>query len=171
MKSLVFARFRGVFCCLLSAALLWFCLWLGACAGKESPGPAAQTAGRAAAAADGADSVTARHLQFLSACGWEAEGPVAVETLRVPAEWNETWAAYNRLQLAQGFDLRSYAGRTLEKYVYNIKNDPAAAKGERVLANVLEADGQIVGGDLCAPALAGFLHGFHGETDGYDQAG
>ena len=117
------------------------------------------------------DGVCGRHLRFLADCGWAAAGPVSVETVRVPKPLNAIYETYNRLQLAQGFDLRPYAGRTLEKYVYTVENDPAAAAGETVCANILEADGEIVGGDICAPAPDGFIHGFHGETDGYDQTG
>ncbi len=123
-------------------------------------------------AEDAAESrVAARHLQFLADCGWMAEGPVAVEFLYVPAAFGAVYENYNRLQQAGGFDLRPHAGKTIKKYVYTVTNDPAAAKGETVFANVLEAEGRIVGGDISSTAIDGFMHGFHGETDGYDQTG
>ena len=33
------------------------------------------------------------------------------------------------------------------------------------------ADGRVIGGDVCSVRLDGFMCGFHGETDGNDQAG
>ena len=151
---------------LLCAGLALLCLFAFLlCSGRSVPAK-----GRAAGARTAAESggVTGRHLRFLAECGFTAEGPVTVETLRIPAAFNAVYADYNRLQLAQGFDLRPFAGRTVEKYVYEIEG---GAAGNGLFANVLEADGRIVGGDVCDPSPNGCLRGFHGETDGYDQTG
>lgn len=163
------------FVCRERGAALCFVLFLTCCLmlffGAKQLFFKEEHSGTARVADAAGNDAAARHLRFLAECGWTAEGPVSVEELRVPAVFGAVYENYNRLQLAEGFDLRPYAGKTIKKYVYTVTNDPAAAKDEIVVANVLEAEGRIVGGDICTPAVDGFMHGFHGETDGYDQTG
>ena len=96
---------------------------------------------------------------FLKNYGWEID-PVPIETvkLEVPSHFNDVWHGYNDLQLSQGFDLRTYQGKTLTRYTYLVKNHPTKEDGVRV--NILTYKNEIVGGDICTVALNGFMHGF-----------
>ena len=115
------------------------------------------------------DAVVRRHVAFLNACGWRVRPePLSVVAVRIPAVFGPVYERYNRLQLAQGCDLSAYKGRLVVKYVYELVSYPGAAEGD-VYANVLEADGAVIGGDISSVRIDGFMHGFHGETDGYDQ--
>lgn len=117
-----------------------------------------------------ADAVVERHLVFLASCGWRVSSqPPAVETVDIPLAFGDVYERYNRLQTAQGFDLAPYKGCTVKKYVYGILSYPGERDGS-VRANVLEYGGRVIGGDISAVRIDGFMHGFRGETDGYDPS-
>ena len=98
-------------------------------------------------------------IAFLSQFGWEADPAVLEETtVRIPAEFDKVFAAYNELQREQGLDLTSHAGKTVERYTYRITNYEGY-EGE-VHANLLVFRGHVIGGDICSADASGFLHGF-----------
>lgn len=115
------------------------------------------------AAAVGTDAFQADtpegRLSFLKSFGWEAEEtPTLVKEITVPKTFDEVYTRYNEeIQLPEGYDLRRYAGKQVTLYVYRILNYPTE---EEVTANLLVADGKVVGGDLCSVRLDGFMHGF-----------
>ena len=64
-------------------------------------------------------------MAFLEQFGWTvAEEPVQTQKVRVPEDPSEVFLRYNDLQLSQGYDLLSYSGKTLTRYVYQITNYP-----------------------------------------------
>ena len=64
-------------------------------------------------------------VAFLEQFGWTvAEEPVQTQKVRVPEDPSEVFLRYNDLQLSQGYDLLSYSGKTLTRYVYQITNYP-----------------------------------------------
>lgn len=102
-------------------------------------------------------------VAFLERNGWQVEEtPVFVGTVRIPAELDEVYREYNQIQLGQGFDLRKYQGKEVERYQYMVLNYPNFS-GE-VRANLLVMDGKIIGGDICSLQLDGFMHGILKET-------
>lgn len=105
-------------------------------------------------------------LSFLASWGWQAEEePLEMREVLIPAEFDDVYLRYNEVQIAQGMDLRPFAGRTCSQWVYRVTNHPS---GQEVRASLLVLDGHIVGGDLSTAELGGFLTGFSGE--GGEQA-
>lgn len=96
-------------------------------------------------------------IAYLAAYGWEVEEePVQTQEVRVPTDPNEVFQRYNDLQKSQGFDLDALAGKSLKRYVYEIKNYPG---GEGTYyATILVYKNQVVGGDVCSAEKGGVMH-------------
>ncbi len=98
-------------------------------------------------------------VAFLTSFGWDASSqPVAAEEVRIPDEFDETFAKYNELQKSQSYDLENYKGKRVKRYTYEITNYPTGEQG--IVANLLVYQDSIIGGDICSPTLNGFMHGF-----------
>ena len=98
-------------------------------------------------------------VQFLSSFGWEvATSPVQTSQVRIPEASNQVFARYNALQQTQGYDLTPYAGKTVMRYVYTVKNYPGAT--EPVYATLLISGNQVIGGDITDTAPTGLMQGF-----------
>ena len=98
-------------------------------------------------------------IRFLASFGWEVvTSPAETSQVRIPAETNEVFDRYNALQKAMGYDLAPYAGKTVMRYVYTIKNYPGAT--EPVYATILIANNQIIGGDITDTSATGKIQGF-----------
>ena len=97
-------------------------------------------------------------VQFLKDFGWEvAASPKESGQVRIPEQSTEVFDRYNALQKSQGYDLSQYAGKTVMRYVYEIKNYPGAT--EPVYAMVLVYKNQIIGGDITDTAAKGKVQG------------
>lgn len=106
-------------------------------------------------------STHSERMSFVSQFGWEVdEEPVEVCEVIIPAEFDETYTAYNEIQKAQGFDLTAYAGMRVKRWTYGIKNYPEYENKNCVRINILVYEGIVVGGDVCSVELDGFMHGF-----------
>ena len=100
-------------------------------------------------------------MAFLSQYGWKVdEEPVSVQEVIIPAEFNDTYTAYNEIQKAQGFDLSTYAGTRVKRWTYIVKNYTGYENNDCIRANVLVYEGLVVGGDICSVELDGFMHSF-----------
>lgn len=98
-------------------------------------------------------------IQFLSSFGWEvASSPTETGQVRIPSETSEVFSRYNSLQLSQGYDLTDYQGKTVMRYVYQIKNYPGAT--EPVYATLLISSNQVIGGDITDTSANGVVQGF-----------
>jgi hypothetical protein len=98
-------------------------------------------------------------VRFLASFGWEVvTSPAETSQVRIPAESSPVFARYNSLQKTMGYDLTPYAGKTVMRYVYTIKNFPGAT--EPVYATVLICDDKIIGGDITYTAATGKIQGF-----------
>ena len=98
-------------------------------------------------------------VKFLENLGWEiAASPVESGQVRIPEEMSEVFDRYNRLQKTQGYDLSTYAGKNVMRYVYKVENYPDAT--EPVYATVLVYKNQIVGGDITDTSPGGKVQGF-----------
>ena len=101
-------------------------------------------------------------LQFLAAFGWEvATSPVESGQVRVPADSSEVFDRYNALQKTMGYDLTQFAGKTVMRYVYKIKNFPGATAD--VYATILISNNQVIGGDITDTSATGKMQGFAKE--------
>ncbi len=98
-------------------------------------------------------------IRFLASFGWEVvTSPAETSQVRIPAESSAVFDRYNALQKAMGYDLAPYAGKTVMRYVYTIKNYPGAT--EPVYATILIANNQVIGGDITDTAATGKIQGF-----------
>ncbi len=103
-------------------------------------------------------------VAFLKSFGWDVTtSPVESSQVRIPAESNEVFDRYNQLQKSQGYDLSTYAGKTVMRYVYKINNYPNAT--EPVYATLLVYKNQIIGGDVTDTAAKGVVRGFKMPTE------
>ena len=95
-------------------------------------------------------------LQFLQDLGWEVtQTPTQSGQVRIPKEANEVFDRYNALQKSQGYDLSSYAGKTVMRYVYQINNYPGAT--DPVYATLLVYKNKIIGGDITDTSAKGVI--------------
>ena len=102
-------------------------------------------------------------VQFLNSFGWEVtSSPIQTSQVRIPAESSEVFARYNALQKTMGYDLSAYAGKTVMRYVYTVKNYPGAK--DPVYATLLISGNQVIGGDITDTAPTGLMQGFQ-KTD------
>ena len=98
-------------------------------------------------------------VQFLNSFGWEVtSSPIQTSQVRIPAESSEVFTRYNALQKTMGYDLSAYAGKTVMRYVYTVKNYPGAT--EPVYATLLISGNQVIGGDITDTAPTGLMQGF-----------
>ena len=110
----------------------------------------------------GADiSVTSNEdrVQFLTGHGWEVVvSPAETSQVRIPEQSSEVFERYNTLQKTMGYDLSEYAGKTVMRYVYTVKNYPGAT--EPVYATILVANNQVIGGGITDTSANGKIQGF-----------
>lgn len=100
-----------------------------------------------------------QRIEFLHQFGWQVqEEPVEIGEVSIPAEFNETYEAYNEIQKAQGLDLSEYCAQSCKRWSYEVLNYPGQTQGVR--ANLLVLDGKVIGGDISSVELDGFMHGF-----------
>ena len=130
---------------------------LGAAFGVVEAVPAAPVS--SVAAADGSDIRTnADRVAYLESLGWlTAAQPSAEEALTLPTKFDEAYQAYLTLQRSQGFDLEKYAGETIKRYTYQVKNYPGLQ--ENIWACLLICKHQIIGGEI-----------FCNQGDGFTQS-
>lgn len=129
---------------------------LAVCLGGSGKAPAQEQA--PAAAADGIRTNEDR-IAYLQSYGWQvSEEPTQMQEVRIPTETNEVFTRYNDLQISQGFDLTEFAGKTVKRYVYEVKNHP----GDDGIwyATVLVYKNNVIGGDVASADQKGVMHGF-----------
>ena len=96
-------------------------------------------------------------VQFLRDLGWEVTNtPTESSQVRIPQEMSDVYRRYNALQQSQGYDLSTYAGKNVLRYVYQINNYPGAT--QPVYATLLVYKGKIIGGDITNTAAGGKIH-------------
>ena len=115
-------------------------------------GQATETAAPSVSTNDG-------RVRFLTDLGWEvASSPTESGQVKIPSSSSEVFERYNALQKSQGYDLSRYAGKTVMRYVYKIKNYPGAT--DPVYATLLIYKDQIIGGDVTDTGAKGVIRGF-----------
>ena len=98
-------------------------------------------------------------VAFLEQFGWQLQPePIQTQQVRVPEDPSEVFLRYNDLQLSQGYDLLTYSGKTLTRYVYQITNYPGT--DGVYFATLLVYNDAVVGGDVASSRQNGVMHGF-----------
>ena len=140
--------FKKVMLALAAVAALILAIVLLAGEGSD----ATQTAAPALSGNDG-------RVKFLTDFGWDVTTtPTESSQVKIPEETSEVFDRYNALQKSQGYDLSKYAGKTVMRYVYKIKNYPGAT--DPVYATLLIYKDQIIGGDITDTSAKGVIRGF-----------
>ena len=96
-------------------------------------------------------------VEFLNKQGLIVEPDPQREKITIPAEFNAAFTEYNELQKQQGFDLSTYAGETCTAYTYRVTNYEGST--DTVLAQLFVYRNRVIGGDIHATAMDGFMHG------------
>lgn len=100
----------------------------------------------------------AHRIEFLQSLGWEvSEEPIEEKVIVIPQEFSNVYTSYNKLQIAQGYDLSQYCGLEATIYTYSIYN--YSGYTGRVVADLYILNHEIIGGDVHSLALDGFMHG------------
>ena len=98
-------------------------------------------------------------IQFLKDFGWEVTtSPTQTGQVKIPAQTSEVFDRYNNLQKSQGYDLTSYAGKNVMRYVYEVNNYPGAT--QPVYATLLVYKDKVIGGDVTDTGAKGQIRGF-----------
>ena len=98
-------------------------------------------------------------VRFLTDKGWDVvPAPAETTQVRIPKQPDPVYERYNALQKSQGFDLNTYAGKNVMRYVYEIRNFPGTSS--QVYATLLVSDGKIIGGDITDRSDRGQVQGF-----------
>ena len=144
-------RWRGL---IAGAAVL--VLALGAVgAGSVLARDARETAGLAAPFKVRSDE---DRVAYLTGLGWQvAREPAAVEDVLIPETFDPSYDEYLALQEAQGFDLTAYAGKTVQRYTYQVFNYPGLQ--EDIWASLLVYRTTVIGGEIACASGDGFLQG------------
>jgi hypothetical protein len=103
-------------------------------------------------------------VQFLKDLGWDVTTtPTESGEVKIPAETSEVFDRYNSLQKSQGYDLTTYAGKLVMRYVYQVNNYPGAT--EPVYATLLIYKNQVIGGDVTDTSAKGVVRGLQMAPD------
>lgn len=99
-----------------------------------------------------------QRVEYLRSWGWTVDSePVETLQLMMPDPLPEEYAAYNELQLAQGFDLSQCCGKPLVRYTYRVTNYPG--RRENVQVNLYLCEGLPAAGDVICSGKDGFQSG------------
>ena len=97
-------------------------------------------------------------VAYLESCGWlVGEEAANQEDIRLPDVFDDSYEAYLTLQESQGFDLTQYAGKTIQRYTYAVKNFPGLQ--ENSWASLLLYQDQVIGGEVYSNQGDGFMQG------------
>ena len=120
--------------------------------GEETPTAATTAVTTAPTGNDG-------RVQFLKDFGWEVTAsPTQTGQVKIPTQTSEVFDRYNNLQKSQGYDLTSYAGKSVMRYVYEVNNYPGAT--QPVYATLLVYKDKVIGGDVTDTGAKGQIRGF-----------
>ena len=98
-------------------------------------------------------------VQFLKDFGWDVTtSPTQTGQVKIPDQTTEVFERYNNLQKSQGYDLSSYAGKNVMRYVYQVNNYPGTT--QPVYATLLVYKDEVIGGDVTDTAAGGKIRGF-----------
>lgn len=91
------------------------------------------------------------------------EAPIEEYKTRIPKEFDAVYQDYNKIQLAQGFDLLRYRGKKVTRYTYAVLNYPPKSETElyeKVYLNLIVCKNRVIGGDISTTEHGGFVRTF-----------
>ena len=95
-------------------------------------------------------------VKFLQDMGWDVkETPVEAGKVKLPRKNTAVYERYNNLQKSQGYDLSPYGGKSVLRFVYEVKS----TAGSPILATLLVYKDQVIGGDVTDTAAGGKIRG------------
>lgn len=98
-------------------------------------------------------------VSFLKSFGYSSdEKAIQIEEVIIPATFDEKYVKYNEMQKISGFNLEEYAGKTVKKYTFRLREYPDTK--DEVIANILVYNDRVIGGDISSTTFGGFQHGF-----------
>ncbi len=99
-----------------------------------------------------------QRVALLESYGWNVEPePVGEREVQIPKTFDDTYQAYNAIQLGQGLDLTPFQGKRADLYTYGLVNYPTGEEG--VMANLLIRRNRLIAADISSANTEGFVHG------------
>ena len=100
----------------------------------------------------------AERVAYLESYGWiVTPEAAAAEDIRLPDTFDASYDDYLALQKEQGFDLEAYAGKTIQRYTYQVTNYPGLQ--ENIWACLLLYKKEVIGGEVYCSQGDGFMQG------------
>lgn len=100
---------------------------------------------------------------FLASLGWECDAGAETQKRMKLADCSTgSMKEYNDMQRVCGYDLSPYVGKTVDIYTLPITNYPDGNR--QVYAVLFLRKGHLIGGDLHAAALDGFMIGLESRS-------
>ena len=100
---------------------------------------------------------TEDRIAYLSELGWVCDpDSEQCREICLPESFGRVLSDYNELQLADGFDLSRYAGKTCTQYIYTLENHAGSIT---VYAVLYIYHDRVIGGDIHTAVLDGYMHG------------
>ena len=97
-------------------------------------------------------------VALLESYGWKVDAePRGEREVQIPKTFDDTYQAYNAIQLEQGLDLTPYQGKRATLYTYELTEYPSGEEG--VTANLLIRKNKLIAADVSAAEADGFVHG------------
>lgn len=95
---------------------------------------------------------------FLHEQGWEIDRSTEEhKTVIIPEVLEGVMEEYNRMQLAQEYDLSRHLGEKCEQYTYELTNYPGY--DGKVFITIYVQGREIIAGDIHTTSIDGFMHG------------
>ncbi len=96
--------------------------------------------------------------EYLSGFGWEIDlSSESSQKIILPEDFGKTMESYVKMQNEQGYDFSSCSGLECTQYTYVVTNYPNY--GGTVYATLYISGCRVLGGDIHAADLNGFMHG------------
>ncbi len=106
-------------------------------------------------------SLRAENTQDISRIGSALSLPIGntpskIVGVTIPERFDDVYEQYNDLQISSGLDLRSYAGKKAQLYIYDLGGFGGA---EKAAATFIVSSGRVIGGDISDCEYGGFMKG------------
>lgn len=115
----------------------------------------------AAAPAAASAATDAQRIAYLQGLDYEVQPTGEVREVLIPAEFDESFAAYNALQQEAGMDLSPCRGKRVKCWTYTVTNYPG---DDTVQAHLYIYRDTVVGGDIASTRQDGVRQGLRPMT-------
>lgn len=111
-----------------------------------------------------------QRVALLESYGWQVDPePRSEREVQIPKTFDDTYQAYNEIQLEQGLDLTPYQGKRATLYTYELTAYPTGEQG--VIANLLIRRNRLIAADISSAEADGFVHGITEQPDAEQPSG